>query len=479
MAEQRGTKYLKDALWWVKFPLPMGQTWTDPRNGKLHTKIEVSVRTWYRSHGVTGKGDEGEFWAKRLLAELNNQYYSGEAITAVNHRTTVERLMKNLVDTYAEQGKPSEKAAREKLQLFERHNLAKMAAANVTTDLLRIYRQQRMQSDGVSSATVNRDFAYFRRAYRLGMKHTPQLVTSVPYFPFGEDCQRRQEYLRLDLYDKLIAMAEDDVRPFFATASHLGIRVGALLQLRWSWVEMWDEPVDDVYGVVRFPPKVIKNRDGFTGVLFGDFGTELRQLYEIRAKHFPTEDHVFVRWNERTIRNGPVMRLSEQQRIEYLRIARACVAGSMTAEEGSAILGKSARFVQLLMSRLRTNGPDGILRGALTLRERTTDLHELTSTSVAISNVKPLKYGYVRERFTEIVTKLDRPDLTLHDMKRTALDIFRKAGLRREDCKQWIGHKTDSMFNWYSIDLSLEDKIEQVATIQTSLQNRRKAARAS
>jgi integrase len=457
----------------------MGRTWTDPRSGKLHTKIEVSVRTWYRSQGVTGRGDEGEYWAKRLLAELNNQYYTGGALTAVNHRTTVERLMKNVIDTYAEQGKGAEKDAREKLQLFERHRLAKVVAANVTTDLLRVYRQQRMRLDGVSSATVNRDFAHLRRAYRLGVQHTPQLVTSVPYFPFGEDCKRRQEYLTLDLYDKLIEMAEDDVRPFLATASHLGIRVGALLRLRWSWVEMWEEPVNDVHGVVRFPPEVIKNRDGFTGVLFGDFGKELRRLHEIRAKHFPTEDHVFVRWGERTIRNGPVVRVNEQQRIEYLRVARACLAGAITAKAGAATLGKSARFVQLLMSRLRTDGPDGILRGALTLRDRTADANELPSTTVAISNVTPLKYGYVRNRFSEIVTKLNRPDLRLHDMKRTALDIFRKAGLRREDCKQWIGHKTDSMFNWYSIDLNLEDKIEQVPTIQTSLQNRRKTAKAS
>jgi len=85
------------------------------------------------------------------------------------------------------------------------------------------------------------------------------------------------------------------------------------------------------------------------------------------------------------------MRVDEPQRIEYLRVARVRVAGAMTAEEGSAVLGKSAGFVQLLMSRLRTDGPDGILHGALTLRERTTDPRELASTSVAISNGKPLK----------------------------------------------------------------------------------------
>jgi integrase len=478
VAEQRGSKYTKDGIWWVKFPLPIGQTWTDPRTSKIHTKIEISVRTWYRANVVTGKGDNGKSWAKRLLSELNNQYYSGEAMTAANHRTTVERLMKNLISTYAERGKSSEKDAREKLDILKRHGLADLAAASITTDRLRLFRQQRITLDGVESPTVNRDFAYLRRAYRLGMKHTPQLVTSVPFFPFGEDCKRRQGYLTLDLYDKLIELAEDDVRPFFATASHLGIRVGALLQLRWSWIEMWQEVVNEVHGVVRFPPEVIKNGEGFTGVLFGDFGSELRRLYEIRQKNFPTQDHVFVRWGERTVRNGPVLQVDEKQRIEYLRVARWCMSGKMTTEDGAMRLGKSARFIQLLVSRLKSDGPDGILRSALTLRGRQTDARELASTSIAISNATPLKYGYVYARFNEIVTKLNHPDLRMHDMKRTALDIFRKAGLRREDCKQWIGHKTDSMFQWYSIDLNLEDKIEQAAIIQKSMNTRRKAAKA-
>ena len=479
MAEQRGTKYQKGGVWWVKFPLPIGRTWTDARSGKLHTKIEVSVRTWYRSHGVTGKDEEGEFWAKRLLAELNNQYYSGEAITAVNYRTTVERLMKNLINTYAEQGKPSEKTAREKLQFFERHNLAKTAAANITTDLLRIYRQQRMQLDGVSSATVNRDFALLRHAFRLGIRHTPQLVTAVPYFPFGEDCKRRQGYLTLDLYDKFIVKADDDVRPFYVAGCHLGVRVGALLQLKWSWIELWDEPVEDVHGIIRLPREVMKNGDGLTTVIFGDFGRELRRLWTIRERHFPQQDLVFVRWGERKVRNGPVIKLDEQQRVEYLRIARACLAGVMNSEEGAAVLGKSTRFVQLLMSRLRTDGPDAILHGALTLRDRVHEEHELPSSTTEIFDVTPIRYGYARDRWTEIVTELGHSDLVMHDMRRTALDIFKRAGLKREECKRWLGHKTDSMFEWYSIDPDEDEIIEQGERIAASLRTRRKSPAAS
>ena len=168
MAEQRGSKYRTDGVWWVKFPLPIGQTWSDPKKpGKLHTKIEVSVRTWYRAQGVTGKGAAGQKWAKRLLSELNEKFYSGEAITPMDRRTIVKSLMENLISTHSEKRVPSETAARQKLSLFERHKLSDTVAPQVSTDRLRTYRQQRIMLDGVSSATVNRDFALLKGVHTV------------------------------------------------------------------------------------------------------------------------------------------------------------------------------------------------------------------------------------------------------------------------------------------------------------------------
>jgi integrase len=480
LAEQRGSKYQKDGLWWVKFPLPLGQTWSDPsKPGKLYTKIEVSVRWWYRAQGVNGRGGEGEHWAKRLLSELNAQYYSGEPLTAVNHRTTIRDLIENLISTYGEKGLPSETGAKQKLRIFERHHIDETVAAHVTTDSMRVYRQRRMLVDGVSSATVNRDFALLRRSFRLGMRHTPPLVTAIPYFPFGEDCKRREGYLTLDLYERLIRRAADDVRPFYVAGCHLGVRVGALLQLRWSWIELWNEPVNDVHGIIRIPGRFIKNRDGLTTVIFGDFGVEIRRLSRIRDRYFPQQDLVFVRWGQRVVRSGPIIRTAEEHRGEYLRVARACAAGVMKSEDGALMLGKSGRFVQLLISRLRNGGPEAILHGALTLRDRVSGEGQIPSTAVEISGVTPLRYGYVRDRWTEIVNELGHSDLVLHDMRRTALDIFKRAGLRREECKRWLGHKTDSMFEWYSIDPDENEIIEQGEKIAASLRTRRKSAAAS
>jgi hypothetical protein len=45
--------------------------------------------------------------------------------------------------------------------------------------------------------------------------------------------------------------------------------------------------------------------------------------------------------------------------------------------------------------------------------------------------------------------------------------------LKREECKRWLGHKTDSMFEWYSIDPDEDEIIEQGEKIAASLRNRR------
>jgi hypothetical protein len=79
----------------------------------------------------------------------------------------------------------------------------------------------------------------------------------------------------------------------------------------------------------------------------------------------------------------------------------------------------------------------------------------------------------------QIVKALGHPDLVMHDMRRTALDIFKKAGLRLEDCKRWLSHKTDSMFEWYGIDPDEDEIIEQGEKIAASILTRRKPAAAS
>jgi hypothetical protein len=55
----------------------------------------------------------------------------------------------------------------------------------------------------------------------------------------------------------------------------------------------------------------------------------------------------------------------------------------------------------------------------------------------------------------------------------------KRAGLGREKCKRWLGHKTDSMFDWYSIDPDENEIIEQGEKIAASLRSRRKSAAAS
>ncbi len=476
MAKQRGCMYEKQGAWWVKFILPPGQTWSRPgKPGKVHTKIEESVRTWFRAEGIDGKGKQGKDWASKLLTELNAKYYSGQTISPIDRHTTVEDLMNNLIATYEAEEKSAVKVAREKLLIFKRHHVDRMVSTQVTTDKMQDYRKQRMKLDGVESATVNRDFSVLRRAFRLGVRHTPPLVTAVPYLPFGKDCSRRQGYLTLDLYDALLALSEEDVRPFWVAGCHIGVRVGVLFKLRWPWIELWEDAINGVHGIVRIPGKVMKNSQGLTTVIFGDLGRELRRLKAIRDQHFPNQDLVFMRYDRRQVHTGPVMKAGAAQRLAYLNVAESCAAGTITSVEAARQLGKSPRFVNLLTSRLHHEGREAILRGALTLRERVGESHDLAGTAEQIERAIPLKYGYVRGRWDKMVGELGHPELVMHDMRRTALDIFKRAGLKKDECKRWLGHKTDSMFDWYSIDPDEKEIVNQGERVAASMAERRRA----
>ncbi len=55
MGDLKGSQYVKDGIWWVKFPLPHPIT----VDGKVRTRIESSVRKYWKRYGIDGKGDAG------------------------------------------------------------------------------------------------------------------------------------------------------------------------------------------------------------------------------------------------------------------------------------------------------------------------------------------------------------------------------------------------------------------------------------
>ena len=77
-------------------------------------------------------------------------------------------------------------------------------AEQVTTDAVRRYIDRRQQQ-GAANATVNRELAILRRAFRIGLQSTPPKVRMVPQFPrLSEDANIRQGFLEDAHLEKLI-----------------------------------------------------------------------------------------------------------------------------------------------------------------------------------------------------------------------------------------------------------------------------------
>ena len=130
---------------------------------------------------------------------------------------------------------------------------------------------QMRQNDGKKNATINRELALLRRAFRLGYEHDPQLVFRVPVIKALKEDNVREGFLEADKYRLLLDALTDEIKPVFIVAYHLGMRTGELLALKRSWVDL-DE------GLIYVNGRVTKNRNPKTAPIYGDMKPWLEML---------------------------------------------------------------------------------------------------------------------------------------------------------------------------------------------------------
>lgn len=104
-------------------------------------------------------------------------------------------------------------------------------AALVTKNDIAQYMAARL-AEKARHATVNREVALLRRAYRLGFEARPRLVSDVPPFPPKLAESPRTGFIEDATFDKLLpAIAEPGLRGLVLCAYRLGFRKGELLNL--------------------------------------------------------------------------------------------------------------------------------------------------------------------------------------------------------------------------------------------------------
>jgi integrase len=140
-------------------------------------------------------------------------------------------------------------------------------AAEFSTKKLNLYIEARKDA-GAANATINRELAILRRAFKLGYKHDPQLVYRLPVIEALKESNVREGFLETDCYRRILDALGDEIKPVFVVAYHLGMRMGELLSLKRDWIDLRQ-------GMIYVQGQVTKNRKPKTAPIYGDMAAWL------------------------------------------------------------------------------------------------------------------------------------------------------------------------------------------------------------
>ena len=254
-----GSIYQRGLTWWVKYSC----------NGKIYRQSSESGTKW-----------KAERLLKAKLGELATQTF----VEPKFDKTLVSELAEDMLRDYQVNGKRSIADAKIRWTKHLEPVFGHMRAANVATDQVNKYIEQR-QTEGAANATINRELAALKRMFSLGMQCTK--VVRRPHFPHLKENNTRKGFLEDAQFDALRA-----------ECSKVGLWLRAMLEVggtfAWRKSELENlrvNQVDLIAGTVRLEPGETKNDEGRTAIM----PSTVRLLLEPCIVGKKPEDLVFTR----------------------------------------------------------------------------------------------------------------------------------------------------------------------------------------
>lgn len=232
------------AIWWIEF-------WRDGRQHRESTK----------SRNVSD--------ARKLLKQRLGEIANGSFVGRDAERTTFESLRQLIRDDYEKNGRDVKHLDTVLNRLGE--SLAGLRAVDITTDKISAY-QAAQKRAGYANATINREMAALKRAFRLA--HRAGRITTVPYLDMLQEDNVRKGFFEPDQLKTLLKHLPEYLHPVFRVAYITGWRVKSeLLTRQWRHIDFHQ-------GWLRIEPGEDKNGAGRTF----PFTTELREVLEKQQK---------------------------------------------------------------------------------------------------------------------------------------------------------------------------------------------------
>ncbi|MDA2915540.1 site-specific integrase [Nitrospinae bacterium AH_259_B05_G02_I21] len=261
-----GYVFKRNRIWWVKYS----------QNGKPIRESSRSAR----------KSD-----AERLLKLREGAIAKGEPLSLRVERVTVDELMDDVISDYEANGK-SVGRVRLSTRMLKRF-FGGMRASSVTTAHVNAYITKRRgmttrRGGPPSDASINRELSLLKRGYRLAKHSTPPKVHQVPYIPLLRENNAREGFIEREDYRALKAALPSYLKPVLTTGYFTGMRLGELLSLRWSQVDL-------NHRSIRLEASDTKNRTARTIPLAEELYQALAELKAQRDWQRPHCKVVFVR----------------------------------------------------------------------------------------------------------------------------------------------------------------------------------------
>ena len=165
-------------------------------------------------------------------------------------KTTFKDLAKILLDDYKANGRQSIRRAKSSTQNLRRF-FADSRAIDITEDRLNTYIVFR-QEEKAANATINRELAALKRAFRLAGRKVGQL----PRFRMLRENNARKGFFEAEQFRAVLQHLPEHLKPVFEVAYITGWRVSSeLLTRKWQHVDLEN-------GWLRLDPGESKNSEG-------------------------------------------------------------------------------------------------------------------------------------------------------------------------------------------------------------------------
>lgn len=261
-----------------------GAVFTEPRSPYLQISYWNGKRQVRESARTTDYGE-----AVKLLQRKLAEHVIGGRSAGPEH-IYIAALLQLVVDDYRRNDKADLRETEQRVNRLLKPAFGHLRPAEFTTRSLHDYIQQR-QKLGRKNATINRELAHLRRAFRLGFQHDPQLVLRLPAIKALKEDNVREGFLEPESYRLILEALSEEIKPVFVVAYHLGTRTGELLALKRSWVDLKE-------GLIYVNGRVTKNRKPKTAPIYGDMGAWLDMLLSRGRTESPNCIWLFSRGNK-------------------------------------------------------------------------------------------------------------------------------------------------------------------------------------